>query len=54
MYLLILTTLVLTACASTNNDLTEKTVDQKKAELYYGEGTRDLVNKNYSAALTNL
>ena len=54
MYLLILTTLVLTACASTNNDLTEKTVDQKKAELYYGEVTRDLVNKNYSASLTNL
>ena len=44
--------IVLASCSS--NELAEKTPDQKKAELYYGEGTNDLVTKNYSQALINL
>ncbi|MGZ3787667.1 MAG: tetratricopeptide repeat protein [Bacteriovorax sp.] len=43
---------LLASCAS--NELAEKTVDQKKAELYYGQGTNDLVQKNYAQALINL
>jgi type IV pilus assembly protein PilF len=44
--------LFLVSCAS--NDLAEKSTEQKKAELYYGQGTSDLVKKNYSQALINL
>ena len=49
---MISTLIALASCAS--NELAEKTPDQKKAELYYGEGTNDLVTKNYSQALINL
>jgi Tfp pilus assembly protein PilF len=42
----------LVSCAS--NELAEKTVDQKRSEIYYGQGTSDLVKKNYSQALINL
>lgn len=45
--------LMLTSCAS-NPELAEKTVEQKKAEIYYTQGTNDLVKKNYSQALVNL
>ncbi len=48
-----LSTLLLASCAS-NQEPADKTVEQKKAELYYGEGTRDLIKKDYSAALLNL
>ena len=48
----ILATFALVSCAS--NELTEKTLEQKKSEIYYGQGTNDLVRKNYSQALINL
>ena len=44
--------LFLASCAS--NDLAEKTTEQKKSEIYYGQGTSELVKKNYSQALTIL
>lgn len=46
--------LVLASACATNNDLVEKTVQQKKAEIYYGEGTNLLVRKEYANALINL
>ncbi|MFA6238937.1 MAG: tetratricopeptide repeat protein [Bacteriovorax sp.] len=50
----ILTTILfLTSCASTREPA-ESTTEQKKAELYYSQGTNDLVKKNYSQALINL
>jgi Tfp pilus assembly protein PilF len=49
---LIFTALLLASCAT--NELAEKSVEQKKAEIYYGQGTSDLVKKNYSQALINL
>lgn len=50
---LLIATLVFASCATTN-ELAEKTTEQKKAEIYYGQGTSDLVKKNYSQALVNL
>lgn len=50
---LLLTALTLCSCA-TNNELPEKTQEQKKAEIYYGQGTNELVKKNYAQALINL
>ena len=44
--------LFLASCAS--NELAEKTTEQKKSEIYYGQGTSELVKKNYSQALINL
>ena len=44
--------LLLSSCSS--NELADKTVEQKKSEIYYGQGTSDLVKKNYSEALINL
>ena len=44
--------LFLVSCAT--NELAEKTVEQKKSEIYYGQGTSELVKKNYSQALINL
>jgi Tfp pilus assembly protein PilF len=52
--LISLAALLLTSCASSNNEPAEKTTEQKKAEIYYGQGTNDLVKKNYSQALINL
>lgn len=49
---ILLTALMLSSCAS--NELAEKTTAQKKAEIYYGQGTSELVKKNYSQALINL
>lgn len=45
--------LVLSSCAS-NPELADKSPEQKKAEIYYSQGTNDLVKKNYSQALINL
>jgi tetratricopeptide (TPR) repeat protein len=40
----------ITSCASEKN----KTPDERKADVYYGQGTSDLVNKDYNQALINL
>lgn len=52
LFLIVLVSLVTASCASSNNS--ELTVEQKKAEVYYAQGTTDLVGKNYQKALTNL
>lgn len=49
---ILFTAIFLASCAS--NELTEKSTEQKKAEIYYGQGTSELVKKNYSQALINL
>lgn len=49
---LILVLFLAASCAS--NELADKTTEQKKAEIYYGQGTSELVKKNYSQALVNL
>ena len=51
-YTIFFTALFLASCAS--NELAEKTTEQKKSEIYYGQGTSELVKKNYSQALINL
>lgn len=43
--------LFITSCSST--DL-KRTPEEKKADVYYGQGTADLVNKDYNQALINL
>jgi Tfp pilus assembly protein PilF len=40
------------SCAS--NDLKDLTPEEKKGDLYYTQGTNDLVKKDYLSALTNL
>lgn len=52
-YLSFLALIFFTSC-STTSDLAEKSIVQKKAELYYGQGTSDLIKRNYSQALINL
>ncbi|MBC7539454.1 MAG: tetratricopeptide repeat protein [Bacteriovorax sp.] len=47
-----LAAIFLVSCAS--NEQAERTVEQKKSEIYYGQGTSELVKKNYSQALINL
>jgi Tfp pilus assembly protein PilF len=47
------TAIFLVSCA-TNTELPEKTTAQKKSEIYYGQGTNELVKKNYAQALINL
>ena len=49
---LTLTVLVLTSCSS--NQLKEQTPEEKKAEVYYNQGTAELVNKDYTQALDHL
>lgn len=51
---LTLATFLVTSCATNSNDLKNQTPDEKKAEVYYGQGTNELVNKNYAQALTYL
>lgn len=46
---LTLAALFLTSCSS--NKLKDQSPDEKKAEVYYGQGTTELVNKNYTQAL---
>lgn len=50
---ILLSALVLASCSSTA-EKEDRTTEQKKAEIYYGQGTSDLVKKNYSQALINL
>jgi Tfp pilus assembly protein PilF len=51
-FIFFISTISLVSCAT--NELAEKSTEQKKSELYYGQGTSDLVKKNYSQALINL
>jgi Tfp pilus assembly protein PilF len=48
----ILAAIILSACSS--NELKQPTPEQKKADVYYGQGTTELVNKNYAQALNYL
>ena len=50
--LLFLIAILFASCAS--NELADKTTEQKKSEIYYGQGTSELVKKNYTQALINL
>ncbi|MBC7713815.1 MAG: tetratricopeptide repeat protein [Rhizobacter sp.] len=50
--LLTLAALALTSCSS--NKLKDLSPDEKKADVYYGQGTAELVNKDYQAALNHL
>lgn len=50
--IIFLAAIFLGSCAT--NELAEKTTAQKKSEIYYGQGTSELVQKNYSQALINL
>jgi Tfp pilus assembly protein PilF len=47
-----LTVILLSSCAT--HESIDKTNEEKKAEIYYGQGTNELVKKNYSQALINL
>ena len=49
---LTLTALVFSSCSS--NKLQDQTPEEKKADVYYGQGTTELVNKNYQQALVYL
>ncbi len=52
---LLFTAFLATSCANNPSaEFAEKSVEQKKAEIYYSQGTNDLVKKNYSQALVNL
>ncbi len=44
--------LAVSSCSS--NKLESKSTEEKKAEAYYGQGTAELVNKDYTQALINL
>lgn len=48
----LLLTSVFTSCAS--NTKKELSPAEKKAKLYFGQGTRDLVSQDYTKALSNL
>ena len=50
--LMALLVLALSSCSS--NQLKEQTPEEKKAEVYYGQGTTELVRKNYAQALEYL
>ena len=43
--------LVLSVSSCSSNQLKDQTPDEKKAEVYYGQGTTELVRKNYAQAL---
>lgn len=51
-FVLTLAALFISSCSS--NQLKDQTPDEKKAEVYYGQGTSELVNKNYGQALSYL
>lgn len=51
-FLLIILSVILASCAS-QKDI-EKTPTQKKAMIYYSEGTQQLINQEYTKALKNL
>ncbi len=44
--------LIITSCSS--NKIKDQTPEEKKAELYYTQGTGELIKKDYLGALTNL
>lgn len=50
----LVTLLVLTISSCSSNQLKDQTPEQKKAEVYYGQGTTELVKKNYAQALAYL
>ena len=50
----ILSSCFLTACASSRNKEDARSPEEKKAMLYYEQGTQDLISKNYTNALSNL
>lgn len=50
----LITLLVLTISSCSSNQLKEQTPEQKKADVYYGQGTNELVKKNYAQALAYL
>jgi type IV pilus assembly protein PilF len=52
-FLLMSVLFIVTSCASDDVNR-ELTIDEKKAELYYDQGTSELIQKNYSQALNNL
>lgn len=49
---IVLAMIALSSCAS--NSLDNQTPNQKKADVYYGQGTSELINKDYMKALQNL
>lgn len=49
-FILILLSFITISCSSTPS----KSSAEKKAEIYYNQGTADLVNKDYTSALKNL
>lgn len=51
-YLSLFVLIILTACAS--NEKNELSVEQKKAELYYNQGTKEMMNGQYTIALKKL
>lgn len=51
-FLMALLVLAISSCSS--NQLKDQTPEEKKAEVYYGQGTNELVKKNYAQALTYL
>jgi Tfp pilus assembly protein PilF len=53
LFLIFLASLLFSACSS-NETLKEPSLEEKKAEVYYNQGTNELVSKNYQQALTNL
>ena len=51
---LILVTIAFAFIGCASNKKEEKSAAIKKAEVYYGQGTRQLVDKNYTSALKHL
>lgn len=51
-FVLTLAVLFITSCSS--NQISEPSSEERKAEVYYGQGTSELINKNYTQALTYL
>lgn len=50
---LVVFTSLITSCASTDQE-SPQTPEEKRAQVYYGQGTNDLIQKNYMQALINL
>ncbi len=46
--------LVLASCSSSDKSADEKNTIEKRAEIFYNEGTRNLIEKTYTEALANL
>lgn len=51
---LLMALLVLTLSSCSSNQLKEQTPEEKKADVYYGQGTNELIKKNYVQALAYL